>query len=185
MGALLRRDGHLHALQTEGGHSGFAPGTPGEVAILQHLTAALGRVSNERLLSGAGLVNLHRALAAVAGEAAAGDGPTLQPSDITAGAQAGDARCLRTIEQFCALFGAVAGDLVLTLGAWDGVLLTGGLVPRLLPWLPASPFRFRFEHKGRFAAAMAQVPVLAVIHPQPGLLGAAAIAAAAMAAATG
>ena len=176
VGALLRRDGRLHALQSEGGHSGFAPGTPEEVAILQYLSRIHGRVSHERLLSGAGLVNLHSALAAIAGEATAPDGQTMQPWDITAGAQAGDARCLCTIELFCGLLGAAAGDLVLTLGAWDGVLLTGGLVPRLLPWLLTSQFRARFELKGRFAVAMAQVPALAVVHPQPGLLGAAAIA---------
>jgi glucokinase len=65
---------------------------------------------------------------------------------------------------------------VLTLGAWDGVFLTGGVVPRLLPWLAHSGFRQRLEHKGRFSPVMAQVPVLAVIHPYPGLLGAAVLA---------
>jgi len=77
---------------------------------------------------------------------------------------------------FCSVFGAAAGDLVLTLGAWDGVFLAGGLVPRLLDTLQHSAFRARFEHKGRFSPAMAGIPTLAVMHPQPGLLGAAVIA---------
>jgi glucokinase len=77
---------------------------------------------------------------------------------------------------FCAVFGAIAGDLALTLGAWDGVFLTGGLVPKMLAELQASDFRRRFKAKGRFAGAMARVPTVAVLHPQAGLLGAAAFA---------
>ena len=96
---------------------------------------------------------------------------------MTAGASAGDRRCLRTIDVFCAVFGAIAGDMVMTFGAWAGVYLSGGLVPVLLPALQHSGFRQRFEGKGRYAPAMARVPTLAVMHPQPGLLGAAALAA--------
>ena len=74
------------------------------------------------------------------------------------------------------MFGSVAGNLVLTLGAWDGVFLTGGLVPKLLADLQQPAFRQRFEDKGRFAAAMSRVPTIAITHPQSGLLGAAAFA---------
>ena len=172
VGGLLIRDGRHYPLQTEGGHVSFAPGTPVEIEILQRLSNEFGRVSNERLVCGQGLVNIHRALSAIAGT---DPGPML-PQDVTARAKEGDPRCQHTIDVFCAVFGAIAGDVVLTLGAWDGVFLTGGLVPRLMPWLAHSAFRFRFEHKGRFSPAMARVPTLAVLHPQPGLLGAAAIA---------
>lgn len=172
VGALLRRAGHFQTLQTEGGHISFAPGTPEEIQVLQRLSGEFGRVSNERIVSGSGLVNLHRALSTIAGA----DPGSLRPQDITARAAAGDASCLHSIDVFCAVFGAAAGDLVLTLGAWDGVFLTGGVVPELLPWLAHSGFRQRFEHKGRFMSTMATVPALAVIHPEPGLLGAAALA---------
>lgn len=47
--------------------------------------------------------------------------------------------------------------------------------PCLLP-LAHSDFRQRFEHKGRFAQAVAHVPTLAVVHPEPGLLGVAGLA---------
>lgn len=173
IGALLVRDGRAWPLATEAGHASFAPGTPEEIAILERLSTDYGRVSNERLVSGDGLVNIHRALSGIAGL----DPGPLQPEDITAGAANGDRRCLRTIDVFCAVFGAIAGDLVLTLGAWDGVFLSGGLVPLLLPAIQHSGFRQRFEGKGRFAPTMARVPTLAVLHPQPGLLGCAALAA--------
>jgi glucokinase len=172
--ALLVRDGRWLPLATEGGHASFAPGTPEEIAILERLSADFGRVSNERLVSGAGLVNLHRALAQLAGA----DPGSMQPEDITSGAAAGDPRCERAVDVFCAVFGAIAGDIALTFGAWDGVYLSGGLVPPLLPALRRSGFRQRFEGKGRYSPAMARVPTIAVQHPQPGLLGAAALAAA-------
>jgi glucokinase len=171
-GGLMFRDGRAHALESEGGHASFPPGTPEEIRILENLSAQFGRVSNERLVCGPGLVNIHRALSQIAGV----DPGPMQPSDVTERAAAGDARCQRTLAVYCAVFGAIAGDLVLTLGAWDGVFLTGGLVPRMLPLLQHSGFRQRFEHKGRFSAALAGVPTVAVLHPQPGLLGAAAFA---------
>jgi glucokinase len=170
--ALLLRNGCRHVLETEGGHVSFAATNPREAAVLERLAARFGRVSNERLVSGNGLVNIHGALAELDGEPVA----ALLPQDVSAGAARGEPRCREAMALFCAAFGAIAGDLVLTLGAWDGVFLTGGLVPKLLGPLQQGPFRAQFEAKGRFAPAMAGVPTLAVLHPQPGLLGAAAFA---------
>lgn len=169
---LLIRDRRPYPLATEGGHVDFAPGNPEEIAILQQLSQEFGRVSLERVVSGQGLVNLHRALSRIAGV----DPGPMEPRDVTEGAKHGDPRCMRAVDVFCAVFGAAAGDLVLTLGAWDGVFLAGGLVPKLLDTLQHSAFRARFEHKGRFAPTMAEIPTLAVMHPQAGLLGAAVIA---------
>lgn len=173
VGVLVQHGGQWLALATEAGHASFAPGTPQEIAILEQLSPEFGRVSNERLASGAGLVNLHRALGAIAGE----DPGQPRPEDVTAGAAAGEPRCRQAVDAFCAIFGAIAGDLVLAYGAWDGAYLSGGLVPPLLPSLQRSGFRQRFEGKGRYAPAMAAVPTSAVLHPQPGLLGAAVLAA--------
>lgn len=173
VGVLVLQGGRWLALATEAGHASFAPGTPREIAILERLSRDFGRVSNERLASGAGLVNLHRALGAIAGE----DPGNPRPEDVTAGAAAGEPRCQEAVDAFCAVFGAIAGDLVLAYGAWDGAYLSGGLVPPLLPALRRSGFRQRFEGKGRYAPAMAAVPTCAVLHPQPGLLGAAVLAA--------
>ena len=173
VGVLVLHGGRWLALATEAGHASFAPGTPREIAILERLSPEFGRVSNERLASGAGLVNLHRALGAIAGE----DPGNPRPEEVTAGAAAGDPRCEQAVDAFCAIFGAIAGDLVLSYGAWDGAYLSGGLVPPLMRALQHSGFRQRFEGKGRYAPTMAAVPTFAVLHPQPGLLGAAVLAA--------
>lgn len=171
--ALLRRSGAPFALSSEGGHAAFAPKTARQREVLEHLAERFPRVSYERLISGSGLSNLHWAMARRGGGASPED---LRPEDVTARARAGDAMASETIDVFCEVFGAFAGDLVLTFGAWDGVYLSGGLVPLLLEELGAGAFRRAFETKGRFSEAMTRVPVHAVLHPQPGLLGAAALA---------
>lgn len=172
VGGLVARDGRNYPLATEGGHASFAPASPEQIRILEILSAQFGRVSNERLICGPGLVNIHRALSEIADI----DPGHLQPADVTARATEGDAIATRAVEVFLEIFGAVAGDAVLVQGAWDGVFLTGGLVPRLLHQLQHSGFRQRFESKGRFSATMSQIPSMAILHPCPGLLGAAAYA---------
>ena len=173
VGALLWRDGHPSVLESEGGHAGFAAHSADDIEILMRLNQRFGRVSNERLLSGQGLVNLYTTLCASAGQTA----ETLRPEDVTARASAGsDPFCVRTVEMLAGIFGSIAGDFVLTLGGWDGVYLTGGLLPALLPWLQRGSFRERFEAKGRFSTALQHVPTVAITAPEPGLLGAAAVA---------
>jgi hypothetical protein len=72
------------------------------------------------------------------------------------------------------MLGSVAGNLALTLGARGGVYVGGGIVPRLGAWFDTSPFRERFENKGRFTALLQGIPVQVITSAQsPALLGAA------------
>ena len=75
---------------------------------------------------------------------------------------------------FCAMLGTVAGNLALTLGARGGVYIAGGIVPRLGERFAASPFRERFEGKGRFHDYLAAIPTHVVTHKLPAFLGCAA-----------
>jgi len=173
VGALLIRNGHCSVLETEGGHAGFAAHTTEDIKILRRLNEKYGRVSNERLICGQGLVNLYGALCDIAGQTP----EDLKPEDVTQRAEDGsDPMCVKTAERFAGILGSVAGDLVLTLGAWDGVYIAGGLLPIMLPWMEKGSFRQRFEEKGRFKATMQNVPTVGIIHHDPGLLGAAALA---------
>lgn len=171
--ALLRRAGQQFALESEGGHAAFAPKTARQRAVLEHLSTRFERVSYERLISGGGLSNVHWALARIAGNQ---QPELLRPEQVTEHARLKDPLATEAVSLFCEVFGAFAGDLVLTFGGWDGVFLSGGLVPLLLEELKGDIFRRSFENKGRFSAALARVPVFAVTHPQAGLLGAAATA---------
>lgn len=157
------------ALVTEGGHVDFAPSDDVEIAVLKFLRARFGHVSVERLLSGPGLVNLHQALAAGEGRVL----ETLDPHVITAQAKAEPGSfAAMVVARFCAVLGAVAGDIALTLGARGGVMLAGGILPGMRDLLAASPFRARFEAKGRFAAYMKDIPTRLIVQEHAGLIGA-------------
>lgn len=66
-----------------------------------------------------------------------------------------------------------AGDLALTLGARGGVYIAGGIVPRIMPFFERSPFRQRFEAKGRFGWYLSCVPTRVIVAPSLALAGAA------------
>jgi len=122
-----------------------------------------------------GLPNLHAALAAVDGAEA----PDLDAAAISEAALSGtDTRCVEALTMFCAMLGTVAGNLALSLGAQGGVFVAGGIVPRLGDWFDRSPFRERFEAKGRMRAYLAPVPTHVVTHPLPAFVGLAAAVAA-------
>ena len=169
----LLRGGRAIVLETEGGHLSFAAGTDEEIAIFNQLRREYGRVSNERVICGSGLVNLYGAICTLAGAPRQADTPEQVMQAATA---ASDAQAVRAVELFGEILGAIAGDLVLAYGAWDGVFLAGGLLDPLLPTLRRGGFRTRFDAKGRFTPTMKQIPTVAVRHPNPGLLGAAGIA---------
>jgi len=79
--------------------------------------------------------------------------------------------CRQAVDTFCAMMGTVAADLALTLGALGGVSIAGGIVPKFGPLFHRSPFRRRFESKGRFSSYLAAIPTWVITHRNPGLLG--------------
>lgn len=173
--SALARDIHGNeiAMPSEGGHACFAPGDPIEDEILRILRRRYDRVSIERLICGPGLLNMHRALAEIDGRETHID----DPAQITTEAMENpNSACGATLARFCAVLGAVAGDIALTTGARGGIYIAGGIAPRILPFLQASPFRERFERKGRFADYMAAIPTNVILHKHAALLGAARVA---------
>jgi glucokinase len=58
-----------------------------------------------------------------------------------------------------------------TLGARGGLYIGGGIVPRLGEYFFSSPFRRRFEHKGRFSRYVAEVPTWIILAETPALRG--------------
>lgn len=164
---LLRASDHYHIVETEGGHSDFAPLDALEERLLARLRTDHGRVSVERLASGGGLALLYRALGGT--DARSGDDKALW----TAALAGEDELAAEALDRFCLLLGAAAGDIALIQGA-AGVVIAGGLGLRLADRLPRSGFHGRFTAKGRFRAMMERMPVKLITHPQPGLFGAAA-----------
>jgi glucokinase len=166
-------DGHggYIALSGEGGHVTLAAGNEREAAVLARIAQRFGHASAERALSGPGLQNLYQALSELDGAAA----EALSPAEISERGLSGvDARCEEAIELFCSLLGALAGNFALTLGAFGGVFIGGGIVPRWGERLARSGFRERFEAKGRFRDYLAAIPTYVICAPvSPSLQGAA------------
>lgn len=166
--ALVPHPGGTVAVATEGGHATMPATDDRECQILGWLRGLYGHVSAERVLSGPGLQNLYMALCEVDGRPP----EPLPPDAISTRALDGSCPiCREALHTFFAMLGTVAGNLALSLGARGGVYVAGGIVPRMLDTFQRSPFRKRFEAKGRFRDYLAGIPTYVVTHPYPAFLG--------------
>lgn len=168
---LVHVDKRWVSLPGEGGHVDFAANSEEEDLILEVLRAELGHVSAERVLSGAGLVNLYRAIV----KSDDREPENLKPKDVSQRALEDSCTdCRRALAMFCVIMGRFGGNLALNLGTFGGVYIAGGIVPRFLEFFKSSGFRAAFEDKGRFKDYVQGIPVFLITHDKPGLLGAGA-----------
>jgi glucokinase len=157
----------------EGGHVSLAPQDAIGDAILAVLRRRFGHVSNERVLSGPGLINLACALAALEDV----ELDVEEPLQVAERARSGECRfCSAALVRFSAMLGSAAGDLALTLGARGGIYIGGGLCKRLDELFVRERFRAAFVAKGRLGYFLEPIPTYLVVRRDPGLLGAAALA---------
>jgi glucokinase len=170
-------------IASEGGHADFAPRDDLEDDLLRFLRKEFGRVSYERVVSGPGLHNLYRFLretrfapeSSTVAEALRREDPgTVITEHGLAGA---DALCAKALAMFASIYGAEAGNLALKALALGGVVVAGGIAPRLLPVLGGGGFLSAFRDKGRLAPLMETIPVRVALDPRAPLLGAARVAA--------
>jgi glucokinase len=163
--AISLAGGGISVYSSEGGHVDFAPVTDQESAILEWLRQRHHRVSYERLICGAGLLNIFQAIG--------GDESVATPEQVTA-RKAKDPVAAEAVRIFCDVLGSFAGNVALMFGAWQGIYLAGGMLPPIREELLAGGFRRRFDDKGRFGPELERIPVILVEEPALGLLGAAA-----------
>ena len=71
---------------------------------------------------------------------------------------------------------AMAGNVALTLGAFGGVYIGGGIVPRYIGALRESGFRENFERKGRYKEYLGAIPTWVIVDRYPALKGLVALA---------
>nr|WP_082072972.1 glucokinase [Hyphomicrobium sp. 99] len=168
LACLVPRPDVAIVLESEGGHTTLPGGTSREDAIIAHLRERFNHASAERALSGDGLVNLYEAICSI---------ERLQikkrsAAEITAAAL--ESTCpisIEALDMFCAMLGTVAGNAALTFAARGGVYVAGGIAPRIVDFLVNSPFRRRFEAKGRFGAYLSRIPTAVIIHSHPSFVG--------------
>ncbi len=172
---LIPANGGWVALGTEGGHTSFSPHDEREVAILQYAWRYHPHVSFERLVSGPGIELIYRALAARAGRP---EEPLRAPEITQRALDGNDAVCIEAIDAFCGMLGTAAANLAVTQGAFGGIYIGGGIVPRLGHYFDRSIFRQRFEAKGRFSEYMKGIPTYVITAADATLVGVSVILAA-------
>ena len=178
---LVRESGTYRAHPSEGGHCDFAPNTDLEIEMLRFLLPVFdGHVSYERVCSGIGIPNIYNfmkwsgyaELHEIEEMLAAAKDPT--PVIMTnAMSDAPSPRCKATLDMFCSVLAAQAGNLALTVMATGGLYLGGGIPPRILPALQRESFLQSFLSKGRLRSLMSRVPLRVIINNKAGLIGAA------------
>jgi glucokinase len=171
---LLAEPGGWRAIATEGGHADFAPVTDLEISVLHCLRPRFhGQVSAENVLCGPGISALHDALAAIGGRTP----PALTTAAIIehATAAAPDPECVETLAVYCEILGGFVGNVALITGARGGVVLGGGILPRITQFLCEGGFRRRFEAKGMMRDYVAAIPTRLILTGDAALAGAAAV----------
>ncbi len=178
--AYLPRIGNgFRVLASEAGHADFAARTDREIELVRMLRRDYGRASVEHVLSGPGLLNLHRFTHPMGRACLA----SVAVSDETSAAQVSTAaltgrcpHCLEALTIFTEALGAEAGNLALRGTASAGVYIGGGIAPKILPLLRTDTFLSAFLDKAPMAPLVAGMPVHVILNTDAGLLGAAVAA---------
>jgi glucokinase len=172
---LLKVADKFLALPSEAGHIDFGATNLEETQIWSKLAEPSLRITAESLLSGPGLVRLHRARLAAQGK-------DVQHLDEVSLIEIGHAQPkgneADTLRLFWHLIARFAGDLALAFMAKGGVTLAGGILPRIVDFLDEDSFRSAFENKAPYTAMMQTIGTRLIIAADSVLDGLAAIAAA-------
>jgi glucokinase len=172
---LHRVNGRLRPVPSEGGHADFAARTDREIELVRMLRERFGRAEVEHVLSGPGLLNLHR-LTHRGTECPILEGADLEdaPGRVSRAAMAGRCQwCVEALRMFVSAYGAEAGNLALRGVATSGLYIGGGIAPKILPALQAGTFMEAFLAKAPMTGLLERVPVNVILDATAGLLGAA------------
>ena len=178
-------DSRLYA--GEGGHADFAPADAWQSALADWVRRREGRCTREHLLSGRGIARL---AAFLNREASDHDlGRALEAADPAAAiSRLADARhgpALQVIQRFVSIYARQIGDLALAALPRGGIFIAGGIAPRLQDHFQTPAFIGAFRDKAPMQELMEGLPLHLIVHPEPGLLGAAVTAHRAVATAGG
>lgn len=164
---------------SEGGHADFAPRNALQCELMLRLSTTYGHVSSERLLSGSGLKRIYDFLRdtgrgeetlAVAAAMRLRD-PAAVIADAAMSSSCG--LCVSTLDLFCDIYGAAAGNLALKFMAVSGLYIGGGIAPKIAAKLQGGRFMAAFVDKGRMSPLLQTIPVRLLRNPKTALLGAA------------
>jgi glucokinase len=172
---LHRVDGGWQPVPTEAGHADFAARTDRELELVRMLRERYGRAEVEQVISGPGLLNVHRFThrggeCPVVSDLDAPEAPAL----VSQAALGGRCQhCAEALRMFVSAYGAEAGNLALRTMATAGVYIGGGIARKILPALTNGNFIDAFRAKEPLSALVARIPVYVILNEEAGLLGAA------------
>jgi len=140
--------------------------------LLEYCRRQHSHVSAERLISGPGIETIFQGLQVMHGKQ-----PLVMstPDIVQHALTADDALCRETLDCFCAMLGTFAANLAVTLAPGAASLSAAAWCRDLALTSDQSPFRPRFENKGRFTAYMQAIPTNLITASYPALVGVAAL----------
>jgi glucokinase len=192
-GFLIHNGTDYQVIPTEGGHTDFAARSIQEFEFAQYLChqQQIDRVSNDRVISGRGIVAIYQYLRdtsnlsetpEIASLVTCWEAQTEKLVDPAALISAmaiskTDPLAQATMQIFISIYGAEAGNLALKILPYGGLYIAGGIAAKNLPLLTDGTFIAAFNDKGRVSDLLVKIPVHVILNPQVGLIGAAAQAA--------
>ena len=178
--ALIFDDGKYHHLTSEGGHTDWAPRNAVELDLFKFLMERSDRVTNEHVLRGRGICNVHAYFTALEtgrfpkelpdSDEQAGEIAKKAAADPSSGAG-------KAMRLFVSAYGARAGNLAMQVMSTGGVYVGGGIAPKNLELMKSGAFMEAFLDKGPlFGPILKKMPVYVVTEQKTGLIGAAQFA---------
>ncbi len=190
-GFLLPTGEEYAVFPSEGGHVDFAPQSELEFQLRKYLIEKHGisRVSEERVVSGMGIISIYQFLrdrqyaneapdigqAMDIWERSAGKRTQLHdPAAIIskAATEKTDLLSQKTMEIFIRAYGSEAGNISLKFLPRGGLYIAGGVTAKNLPLIKGGEFMYAFKSKGRVSHLLDEVPVRVVLNQHVGLIGA-------------
>ena len=163
---------------TEGGHTSFGPSDEQGIRLYQHLQKQYGHVSWERLVSGMGIVNIYEFLRDVDGWEVpdwlteALRTATDAAAVISQGSAKDCAISQETLRIFVDCLGREAANLAVQFNATGGILIGGGITPKIWKKEYEKVFLDAFFEVGRLKLMVQEIPVYLILHPKTALWGA-------------
>ncbi len=162
-------DGRYIPLPAEGGHITMPAKTQREFDLFRTLRYKYSHVSAERVCSGKGLVNIYNAIRILDGHE---DLPDRTPEEISNAALNQECKvCEEALDKVCRFLGSTAGNLAISIGAFGGVYIAGGIPAKLGDFFFNSSFYEEFLSKGRFRDYLSDIPVYLIDHPHTAFVG--------------
>jgi len=155
--AVLQRDefGHYSVLATEAGHCSFAPTSLAWQPIIEIMRRSAICQTAEQFLSAGGL---HRTYLACAEHLQVEKRAANSVEVVQLAETQRDQAAMKALDLIAQALWQFAGNMVLSHGAWDGLILTGSLTHALAKVLRQQSVRDQFCLAGPYARELMRVP---------------------------